>query len=93
MYSVYRNQAAAAYMSLYFLIFLSNFQALKVFVKFFSGTVMPRRLKLGTHVNNGWMYPVYRKQAAAALFFFISLSLQLSSIKIFCGSFLGNYKA
>ena len=71
---------------------------LKVFIIFFSGTVRPRGLKLGTHVNNGWMYCVYRNQAAAAdssfcFFFFIFLSLQLSSIKIFCGSFLGNYEA
>ena len=34
MYCVYRNQAAAAYSSLYFFIFfLSNFQTLKFFVK------------------------------------------------------------
>ena len=57
MYRVCGNQAAAAYLSLYFLIFLSNFQAL---------TVWPRRVKLGTHVNSGWMYCVYRNQAAAA---------------------------
>ena len=43
MYRVYRNQAAAAYLSLYFFIFLSNILILKVFVTFFSGTVRPRR--------------------------------------------------
>ena len=31
----------------------------KFFVTFFSGTVKPRRLKLGTHVNSGQMYRVY----------------------------------
>ena len=60
---VYRNQADAAYLSLYFLIFLSNFQTLKFFVTLFSGTVWDRRLKLGTHVDNGWMYRVYQKFA------------------------------
>ena len=74
-YHVYRNQAAAAYLSLYFFsfFFLSNFQTLKIFVTLFSGTVRPRRLKLGIHMDNGWMYRVYRNQAAAAylsLYFF-----------------------
>ena len=66
--------------------FLSNFQTLKFFVTLFSGTVRPRRLKLCTHVDSGWIYRVYRNQAAAAylsLYFFIFLSLQLSNIKIF----------
>ena len=57
MYLVYRNQAAATYLSFYFsFFFLSNFQTLKIFVKLFSGTVRPRRMKIGTHVDNGWMY-------------------------------------
>ena len=82
MYRVHRNQAAAAYLSLYFFIFLSlNFQTLKCFVTLLSGTVMPRSLKLGTHVESGQMYHVYLNQAAAAyssLYFFIFLSLQFS---------------
>ena len=56
----HRNQAAAAYLSLYFFIFLSNFQALKIFIIFFSGTVRTTKLKLGTHVDNGCIYHVYR---------------------------------
>ena len=69
MYHVYWNQAAAAYLSLYFFIFLSlQFSTLKFFVTLFSGTVTPRRLKLGTHVDSGQMYLVYRKQAAAAAY-------------------------
>ena len=57
--------------------FLSNFQTLKIFVTLFSGTVRPRRLKLGTHVDSGQMYRVYLNQAAAAhlalySFFFLS---------------------
>ena len=37
MYHVYRNEAAAAYLFLYFFIFyLSNFQTLKFFVTLFS---------------------------------------------------------
>ena len=70
MYCVYRNQTAAAYLSLYFFIFLSlQFSNIKVFfVTLFSRTVRPRRLKLGTHVDSGQMYRVYRNQAAAAYF-------------------------
>ena len=52
-------------------------QTLKTFVTLFSGTVRPRRLKLGTHVDSGQMYGVYLNQAAAAYsslysFFFLS---------------------
>ena len=57
--------------------FLSNIQTLKFFVTLFSRTVRPRRLKLGTHVDSGQMYHVYRNQAAAAyssLYLFIFLS-------------------
>ena len=96
MYRVYRNRAAAAYSSLYFFILLSNFQTLKFFVTLFSGTVRPRRLKLGTHMDSGQMYCVYRNQAAAAylsLYFFIFLSLQFSNIKIFRHTFLRNCEA
>ena len=79
MYGVYRNQAAAAYSSIYFsFFFLSNFQTWKFFVTLFSGTVRPRRLKLVTHMENGWMYCVYQNHAAALIhpfnfsFFFLS---------------------
>ena len=78
MYSVYRNQAAAACSFLYFFIFfLFNFQTLKIFVTLFSGTVTPRRLKLGTHMTMGGCI-MYRNRAAAAYlslyfsFFFLS---------------------
>ena len=97
MYRVYRNQAAAADLSLYFFIFLSpQFSTLKFFVTLFSGNVRPRRLKLGTHVDSGQMYRVYRNQDAAAylsLYFFIFLSLQFSNIKIFCHTLLTNCEA
>ena len=54
MYCVYRNQAAAAYSSLYFFIFfLSSFQTLKFFVTPLTGTVRPSRLKLDTHMDRG----------------------------------------
>ena len=91
MYRVYQNQAAAAYLSLYF--FLSNFQTLKCFVILFSGAVRPRRLKLSTHMDSLQMYHVYRDQAAAAYSFnycFIFLSLQFSNIKICRHTFLRN---
>ena len=61
MYRAYQNQAAAAYLSLYFFMFLSlQLSNIYNFVTFFSGTVRPRKLKLGTHVDNGCMYSVYR---------------------------------
>ena len=81
MHRIYRNHAVALirpFISSFF--FLSNFQALKkVFVPIFSGTMRPRTLKLGTHVDNEGMYHVYRNHAAASyssLYFFIFLSLQ-----------------
>ena len=52
--------------------FLSNFQILKIFVTLFSRTVRPRRLTLDTHVDIGWMYRVYRNQAATSYLSFIS---------------------
>ena len=56
MYVIYRIEAAAAYLSLYFYMFLSlQFSTLKFFITLFSGTVRPRRLKLGTHVDSGQM--------------------------------------
>ena len=56
-----------------------TFQTLEFFITLFSGTVRPRRLKLGTHMGSGQMYHVYWNQAAAAylsLYFSIFLSLQ-----------------
>ena len=90
MYRVYWN--AAAYLSLYSVFFLSNFQTLKFFVTLFSGTVRPRRLRLGAHLDNGQMYRVYWNQAAAAylsLYFFIFLSLKFTNIKFFVTFFSG----
>ena len=97
MYHVYRNQAAAAYSSLYFLIFLSlQFSTLNFFVTLFSGTMRPKRLKIGTHMDSQQMYHVYQNQGAASylsLYFFIFLSLQFSTLKFFCHTLLGNYEA
>ena len=83
-YGVYQNRAAAAYSSLNF--FFLQYSSIKIFFTLFSGTVRPGRLKLGAHVDNGWMYRVYQNQAAAAylsLYFFHFLSLQFSNIKMF----------
>ena len=97
MYLVFQNQAAAAYSSLYFFIFLYlQFSTLKFFITLFSGTVRPRRLKLGTHIDSGQMYLVYRNQVAAAyssLYFFIFLFLQFSNIQVFRHTFLRNCEA
>ena len=81
MYHVYHNQAAAAYASLYFFIFVSlQFSTLKFFITPFLGIVRPRSLKIGTHMDSGQMYNVYQNQAAASyssLYFFIFLSLPI----------------
>ena len=86
---IYGNQASAAYSSHYFFIFLS-LQLSNI--TFFSGTVRSRRLKLGSHVDSGQLYRVYRNQAAAylSLYFFICFSLQFSNIKIFHHTVLTN---
>ena len=138
MYRVYRNQGAAAYLSLYFFhfsfqfsniknfrhtflrdceaykvvtwyargqwvdvswvlllirpfissfFFLSNFQTLTFFVTLFSGTVRPIKLKLGTHVDNGWMHRVYRNQAAAYSFLYLFIFLSNFQTKKFSSHF------
>ena len=106
MYCVYRNQAAATYLSLYFFIFLSiQFSTLKFFITLFWGTVRPRSLQIGTHVDGGQkigthvvggqMYHVYQNQAAAAyssLYFFIFPSLQFSTLKFFITLFSGTVR-
>ena len=94
MYRVYRNQAAGAYSSLYSFFFLSNFQTLNFFVTLFSGTVRPRRLKLGTHEDSGQMYCVYRNQAANAYSspLVLHFSFQFSNIKFFVTLFSGTVR-
>ena len=95
MYRVYRNQAAAAYSSISF-FFLFNFQTLKCLVTLFSGTVRPRKLNLGTHVDSGQMYCLYRNQAAAAysslyvLLFFLS---SFQTLKLFVPLFSGTVRS
>ena len=69
-----------------------TFQILEFFVTLFSGTVRPRKLKLGTHVGSGQMYHVYQNQAAAAyssLCWLIFLSLQFSKLKFIVTLFSG----
>ena len=81
MYRVNRNQDAADYLSLYSVFFLSNFQTFKNFVAFFTETVRPKKLKLDTHINNGWMYRVYRSQAASSYLPLISSFFCLSNVQ------------
>ena len=72
-----------------------TFQTLEFSVTLFSGTVRPRRLKIGTHMDSGQMYHVYQNQAAAAysfLYFFIFLSLQFSTLKFFITLFSGTVR-
>ena len=72
--------------------FLSSFQTLKCFVTLFSGTVRPRRLKLGTHMDSGQMYHVYWNQIAAAyslLFFSFFFLSNFQRLKVFVILFSG----
>ena len=96
MYHVYQNQAAAAYSSPYFFIFLSlQFSTLKFFVTLFLGTMRPRRLKLGTYMDSGQLCHVYQNQAAAAyssLNFFIFLSLRFSTLYFLVTLFSGTVR-
>ena len=90
MYPVYRNQAAAAYLSFYFYQF--SFQFSNIFVAFFSGTVRPIKLKLDTHMDIGWMY-MY--QAATSYLSLISLFFFLSNVQklnIFVTRFSGTVR-
>ena len=82
-------------MSFKVLQFSFEFSVLKFFVILFSGTVRPRSLKIGTHVDSGQIYQVYQNQAAAAyssLYFFIFLSLQFSTLKFFITLFSGTVR-
>ena len=95
-YRVYRSQAATSYCPLFLYYFFSlQCSNIKNFVTLFSGTVRPRKFKLGTFVDNGWMYRARQNQAAAAylsLYFFIFLSLQLLN-RFFRPTFLRNCEA
>ena len=96
MYRVYRNKAAAGFFVPLFSFRSIQFSNIKIFVTLFSGTMRHRRLKLGTRVDSGQMYRVYRNQAAAAylsLYFFIFLTLQFSNVKSFRHTFLRNCEA
>ena len=87
------NQAAAAYSSLYFFISLSlQFSTLNFFVTFFSGTVRPRKLKLGTHMDSWKMYHIYRIRLLLLIHPFISSFFFLSNfqtLKFFITLFSG----
>ena len=70
---------------------ISSFSA-HFFCTLLSGTVRPRRLKLGTHVDSGWMYGVYQNQAAAAYSFLYFFFLQCSNIEVFVTLFSGTVR-
>ena len=64
---------------IFYFVFL-QYSSIKIFVTPFSETLRPRRLKLGAHVDNGWMYRVYQNQAAAAYVSLYFLHFSLSPI-------------
>ena len=59
-YREYRTQAVVYFSSIYIFIFVAL--RLNTSSLFFSGTIRPRRLKLGTHTNSGSMYRLYQNQ-------------------------------
>ena len=65
--------------------------SLKNFITLFSGTVRHTKLKLGTHMDNGLMYCVYRNPVAASYLslYFTFLFLLLPDIEIFVTFFSG----
>ena len=68
--------------------FIFHFQTWKFFVTLFSGTVRPRRLKLVTHVENGWIYRVYRKHAAALEGWNLLHTWKMGGFIVYTGSML-----
>ena len=96
MYLVYRNQAAAAYLSLYFFIFLSlQFSDIEIFSHTFLRNC--KALEVETWYTHGqwadvWCIP---ESGCCCLFiplFYIFLSLQFSNIKIFVTLFSGTVR-
>ena len=89
MYLVYGNQAAATYLSLYFLIFLSLQFSNNNFIAYFSENVTATKLKLGTHVNHVCTYEEVSciPQSSCCCFLFIPLFVHFCSnfqtLKIF----------
>ena len=66
---------------------------MKIFITLFSGTVRPRRLKLGIHVDSGQVYQVYQNQTAAAyssLYVFFLSNFQ--TLKCFVEPFSGTVR-
>ena len=95
MYHVYQNQLLLLIHPLFFIFLSLQFSTLKFFVTLFSGTMRPRRLKLGTHMDSRQMYHVYQNQAAAPyspIYFFIFLSLQFSTLKFLVTLFSGTVR-
>ena len=97
MHCVYRNQAAAAYLSLYFFIYLSlQFSNIKIFRHTFLRICAV--LKVETWCTRGQWAGVSCIPESGCYFlfiplFFIFLTLQFSNIKIFRHTFLRNCKA
>ena len=96
MYRVIQNQTAAAYLFLYFSIFLSlQFSNIKSFVTLLSGIVSHRKLKLGIDINNGVDVSCIPKSTAAAylsLFSFFFLS-NFQRLKFFITLFSGTVRS
>ena len=86
MYCIFQNQAAAAYLSLYFFFFLSlQFSNIEIFSSHLSLELWDLE---GWNLLHMWnMYHLYRNHAAALICPFIFLSLQFSNIKRFSSHF------
>ena len=96
MYRVYQNQAAAAYLSLYFFIFLSlQFWNIKIFPHTFLRNCEAWKVD-SWYTRGQWADVLCIPESAAAaagssIYFFIFLPLQFSNIKVFRHTFLRNW--
>ena len=73
--------------------FLSNFQTLKSFVTLFSGTVRPRRLKLGTHMILGSCIVYTRIRLLIHYFFYLFSFSPVQRLNIFVTLFSGTVRS
>ena len=83
------------FVPLFFHFSFSPISRLKFFFTLFLGTMRPRRLIIGTHLDSGQMYHVYRTQVAAtysSLYFFIFFSHQFSTLKFFVTLYSGTVR-
>ena len=86
MYHVYRNQALVAYFSFISPFFSLQFSNIKKCCRTFP-TVRTTKLRLGTHVDSGWMYHAALAAYLSCYFFIFFTNFQ--TLKSFAALFSG----